>query len=371
MKGNGVASRLFSPIELRGISVPNRITVAPMCQYSATEGVVGDWHLVHLGSFAQSGPGLIMAEATGVEPNGRITLGCTGLYDDATEAAFARIVAFMKSVGDSRVGIQLSHAGRKGNTVAPWEGGRLIDGAGAWQPQAPSAVEYLPGWPPPTAMDDAALERVKAAFVQAAQRADRAGFDLVELHAAHGYLLHQFLSPITNQRDDAYGGSLDNRMRYPLEVFDGVRAAFPDDKPILVRLSAKDWIDGAWDIDQSVRFCRELKARGCDMIHVTSGGLDQRQQITVGPGYQVGMCDRIRQEAGIPTMAVGQITDPLQAETILATGQADMIAIARGMLWDPRWAWKAAVALGEKIALPAPHARCNPALRAKPFVTRT
>ena len=365
-----MASRLFSPIELRGLSVANRITVAPMCQYSATDGVVGDWHLAHLGSFAQSGPGLIIAEATGVEPNGRITQGCTGLYDAATEAAFARIVGFMKSVGDTRVGIQLSHAGRKGSTVAPWEGGGLIEDAGAWEPDAPSAVEYLPGWPPPVAMDAAALDRVKSAFVQAAKRADRAGFDLVELHAAHGYLLHQFLSPITNQRCDAYGGSLENRMRYPLEVFQAVRDAFPSDKPVLVRLSATDWIDGAWDIPQSVTLCRELKALGCDMIHVTSGGLDQRQKITVGPGYQVAMCAQIRREAEIPTMAVGQITDPLQAETIIATGQADMVALARGMLWDPRWTWKAAVALGEEIALPAPHARCNPALRAKPFVTR-
>lgn len=365
-----MGSRLFSPIEMRGLRVENRITVAPMCQYSATDGVVGDWHLAHLGSFAQSGPGLIIAEATGVEPNGRITLGCTGLYDDVTEAAFARIVGFVKSVGDSRIGIQLNHAGRKGSTVAPWEGGGLIAGAGAWDPDAPSAVEYLPGWPPPVAMDSAALERVKAAFVQAAQRADRAGFDLVELHAAHGYLLHQFLSPITNRRADAYGGSLENRMRFPLEVFEAVRDAFPDDKSMTVRLSATDWIAGAWDIPQSVTFCRELKALGCDMIHVTSGGLDQRQQITVGPGYQVEMCAQIRTGADIPTMAVGQITDPLQAETILATGQADMIAMARGMLWDPRWAWKAAVALGEEIALPAPHARCNPALRAKPFVTR-
>ncbi|PWJ17042.1 NADH:flavin oxidoreductase/NADH oxidase [Jannaschia seohaensis] len=366
-----MACTLFSPIDLRGVTVPNRITVAPMCQYSATNGVPGDWHLVHLGQFAQSGPGLIFVEATGVEPEGRITPGCTGLYDDATEAAFARIVAFMKSVGQSVIGIQLGHSGRKGSTVAPWEGGGLIEGPEGWQTDCPSAVPYLPGWPEPRAMDADAMARVKAAFVDATRRADRAGFDVIQLHVAHGYLLHQFLSPITNRRDDAYGGSSENRMRYPLEIFEAVRAAFPDDKPVLVRLSATDWIEGGWDVEQSVAFCQALKELGCDMVDVSSGGLDQSQQIIVGPGYQVGFAERIRREAQIPTMAVGQITDPVQAETILLSGQADMVALARGMLWDPRWTWKAAVALGAEIALPAPYARCNPKLRATPFVKRT
>ncbi|MEO1154134.1 MAG: NADH:flavin oxidoreductase/NADH oxidase [Pseudomonadota bacterium] len=363
-------STLFKPIELRGVQVPNRITVAPMCQYSATDGVPSDWHLVHLGQFAQSGPGLIFVEATGVEPEGRITPGCTGLYDDATEAGFARIVAFMNSVGHSVVGIQLGHSGRKGSTVAPWEGGGLIEGPEAWKTECASAVPYLPGWPEPRAMDAAAVKRVKAAFVDAAKRADRAGFDVIQLHIAHGYLLHQFLSPITNQRTDNYGGSPENRMRFPLEIFEAVRATFPDEKPVMVRLSATDWIEGGWDVDQSVVLCQALKDLGCDMVDVTSGGLDQRQKITVGPGYQVGFSERIRREAQIPTMAVGQITDPVQAETILMSGQADMVALARGMLWDPRWTWKAAVAMGEEIALPAPYARCNPALRATPFVSR-
>lgn len=364
-------SRLFTPIELRGVTIPNRVTVSPMCQYAATDGVPGDWHFVHLGQFAQSGHGLIFVEATGVEPEGRITLGCTGLYDDKTEAAFARIVAFMKTVGSARVGIQLGHSGRKGSTVAPWEGGGLIEGAGAWQTECASAVPYLPDWPAPLEMDKAALNRVTEAFVGAARRAVRAGFDLIEVHVAHGYLLHQFLSPITNRRTDKYGGSLENRMRFPLEVFEAVRAAFPDESPVLVRLSATDWIDRAWDIEQSVSFCRALRDLGCDMIDVSSGGLDQRQKISVGPGYQVGFAEQIRREAGIPTMAVGQITDPIQAETIVSSGQADMVALARGMLWDPRWTWRAALALGEEIELPAPYARCNPALRSKPFVTRT
>ena len=246
----------------------------------------------------------------------------------------------------------------------------MIEGAGCWQPQSPSAVPYLPGWPAPDAMTDADLERVKAAFVKASERADRAGFDVVQVHAAHGYLLHQFLSPITNRRGDLYGGSLENRMRLPLEVFEAVRSAFPAGKPVMVRLSATDWIEGGWDLDQSVEFCRALKDLGCDMVDVSSGGLDQRQKIVTGPGYQVAMSERIRREAGIATMSVGQITDPIQAETILATGQADMVALARGMLWDPRWTWKAAMALDAEIELPAPYARCNPKLRATPFVTR-
>ncbi len=364
-------STMFSSMELRGVTIPNRITVSPMCQYSATDGVPGDWHIAHLGQFAMSGAGLIFVEATGVEADGRITHGCTGLYDDATESAFARIVAFLRTIGYAKIGIQLNHSGRKGSTVSPWEGGGLIEGDGGWQTECASAVPYLPGWPEPREMDTASLDRVKGAFVNAAERADRAGFDLIEVHVAHGYLLHQFLSPITNRRGDAYGGSPKNRMRYPLEVFAAVRAAFPKEKPAFVRLSATDWIDGAWDVDQSVAFCAELKGLGCDVVDVTSGGLDQRQSITVGPGYQVAFSERIRNEAGIPTMAVGQITDPVQAETVLSSGQADLVALARGMLWDPRWAWRAALALGEEIELPAPYARCNPALRSKPFVTRS
>ena len=363
-------STLFRPLGLRGVTVPNRIVVSPMCQYSATDGVPGDWHFAHLGQFAMGGAGLIFVEATGVEPEGRITPVCTGLYDDVTEAAFSRIVAFMKSVGHARIGIQLSHSGRKGSTLAPWEGGGTIEGESGWQTECASPVPYLPGWPEPREMDVAALDRVKGAFVDAARRADRIGFDVVEVHVAHGYLLHQFLSPITNRRSDAYGGSFENRMRYPLEVVEAVRAAFSEDKPVFVRLSASDWIEGAWDLDQSVEFCKALKTSGCDVIDVTSGGLDQRQSIAVGPGFQVGFSQRIRQEAEIATMAVGQITDPVQAETALSTGQADLVALARAMLWDPRWSWKAAVALGEEIDLPAPYARCNPALRGKPFVTR-
>ncbi|MFK7793246.1 MAG: NADH:flavin oxidoreductase/NADH oxidase [Devosiaceae bacterium] len=366
-----MTAQLFTPFKMGDLTLANRVVVSPMCQYAATDGVPGNWHLAHLGQFAMSGPGTIFVESTGVTPDGRITPGCTGLYDDACEEAFANIVTFMKSVGDSKVGIQLSHAGRKGSTVEPWEGGGLIEGEGAWITDAPSNVPYLDGWPEPRAMDEAALEHVKEAFVDAARRADRAGFDMIELHCAHGYLLHQFLSPITNVRTDRYGGSLENRMRYPLEVFKAVRAAFAAEKPVMVRLSATDWIDGGWDMEGSLALAAELKHAGCDALDVTSGGLDQRQKITTGPGYQVGFADQIKRDVGIPVMAVGQITDPVQAETIVATGQADLVALARGMLWDPRWTWKAALELGAEIALPAPYARCNPALAATPFVSRS
>jgi 2,4-dienoyl-CoA reductase-like NADH-dependent reductase (Old Yellow Enzyme family) len=348
----------------------NRIMVAPMCQYSARDGTVGDWHLMHLGQFALAGPGLLVIEATGIEPEGRITPSCTGLYSDDNEEAFARVVAFCREIGAAKLGIQLNHAGRKGSTVAPWLGGGPIEGPEAWTPEAPSAIPYLEGWAPPRALDAAGLSRIRGAFAQAAGRAARLGLDYLEIHAAHGYLLHQFLSPLTNRRDDAYGGSPENRMRFPLECFDAAREVFPEDRPVSVRLSATDWIEGGWDLEQSVAFATALKARGCDAIHVSSGGLRQDQRIEAGPGYQTDLAAEIRRRAGITTIAVGQITDPIQAETIVRTGQADMVALARGMLWDPRWVWKAALALGAELELPAPYARCNPALRATPFVKR-
>jgi 2,4-dienoyl-CoA reductase-like NADH-dependent reductase (Old Yellow Enzyme family) len=363
-------SHLFSPFTLRGTTFANRVVVAPMCQYSANDGSIGDWHLMHLGQFALAGPGLLMVEATGVEPTGRITLGCTGLYSDANEAAFARVFAFCRSVGGAKLGIQLGHAGRKGSTVAPWQGGGLIEGPAAWTTEAPSPVPYLDGWPPPRPLDPAGMARIRAAFAQAARRAARLDADYLEIHAAHGYLLHQFLSPLSNRRDDAYGGTLENRMRFPLECFAAARAAFPADRPVGVRLSATDWLDGGWDLEQSVAFAQALKAEGCDVIHVSSGGLRQDQRIATGPGYQTGFAAAIRRRAALPTIAVGEITEPLQAETIVRTGQADLVALARGLLWDPRWVWKAALALGAELELPAPYARCNPALRAKPFVKR-
>lgn len=366
-----MTAALFEPITLRGLTLPNRVVVAPMCQYSAEDGTMGDWHLVNLGQVAMGGPGLILIEATGVEREGRITHGCTGLYSDENEAAMARVAAFCRSVGQSKVGVQLGHAGRKASSQRPWEGGAALGpDADPWTTCAPSAAAIDDSWHTPEALDAAGLTRVRDAFVDAAKRAERMGLDLVELHAAHGYLLHQFLSPLTNRRADAWGGSLEGRMRFPLECFAAVRAAFPEERPVTVRLSAADWIEGGWDLEQSVVFAAALRDMGCDAIHVTSGGLRQDQAIETGPGYQTGFAAEIRRRAGVPTVAVGQIAEPLQAETIIRTGQADMVALARGMLWDPRWVWKAALALGAELELPPPYARCNPALRARPFVKR-
>lgn len=363
-------SRLFSPLRLRGTTFDNRIAVAPMCQYSAVDGVPGRWHLMHLGTYAISGAALVIIEATGVEAEGRITPDCTGLYSDAQEAAFAEILAFCRSVGPAKFGIQLSHAGRKGSTVKPWEGGGPVEGAGAWETLAPSAVPYLEGWAAPQALDEAGLKRIRDAFADAARRAARLGLDYVELHAAHGYLLHQFLSPLTNRRDDAHGGDLAGRMAFPLACFEAVRAAFPAERPVAVRLSATDWIEGGWDLEGSIAFAKELAARGCDLVHVTSGGLRQDQAIETGPGYQIGFAEEIRRAAGIRVMGVGQITDPVQAETIVRSEEADMVALARGFLWNPRWVWHAAETLGASVAPPAPYARSHPSLGATPFVKR-
>lgn len=365
-----MASTLFTPYPLRDTTLTNRIVVAPMCQYMARDGVPGDWHMVHLGQFAQASPGLILIEATGVVPEGRITPGCPGLYSDACEEAFARIVGVMRSFGTSKIGIQLAHAGRKASTAAPWDGaGEVTDDEG-WQVVGPSAMPYLPAWRTPHAMTIEDIEALKQAYVDAVHRAERIGLDVIEVHAAHGYLLHQFLSPLSNQRNDRYGGSLVNRMRLTLEVFEAVRGAWPSHKPVIVRISATDWVEGGWDLASSVILSRELKAVGCDMIDVSSGGLDQRQKIVPGPGYQVEFSETIRREAGIATMAVGQITQAIQAETILRSGQADLVALARGMLWDPRWPWHAALELGEEFPLPAPYARAHPGMRSKPFITR-
>ena len=362
-----MAGLLFSPLRLREVEIPNRIAVAPMCQYRAVEGMAQPWHMVHLGQFALGGAGLILVEATGVTPEGRITPGCLGLWSEAQAEALARIADFVHDESPARIGIQLAHAGRKASTAVPWEGGGQLD---AWETLAPSPLPYLPDWTPPHQMDETGIQKLIADVAASARLARQAGFDLVEIHAAHGYLLHQFLSPLTNQRQDRYGGSLPNRMRLVLEVFSAVRAALPDGMPVILRLSATDWIEGGWTAEDSAILTAALKEAGCDMVHVSSGGLDQRQVIPTGPGYQVGLAARMR-ATGMPTMAVGQINDPHQAETILATGQADMVALARGMLWDPHWAWRAALALGATIPLPAPYARANPALRNTPFLKRT
>ena len=353
--------RLFSPLALRGLSLANRIVVSPMCQYSAEDGRAVDWHVAHLGQMAVSGAGLLLVEATAVEPLGRITAGCLGLWDDATEAALGRVLDAIRPFATTPVGIQLGHAGRKGSSGRPWEGGRLVPpSAGGWTPVAPSAVPHAAGEAPPIALDEAGLAAIRARFADSTRRAARLGLEAVELHAAHGYLLHQFLSPIANRRTDRWGGSLENRMRFPLEVFDAVRAEWPSDRPLGVRVSATDWVDGGWDTEQTIAFARALAARGCDWIDASSGGVSPLQKIPLGPGYQVPFAQRIREAVGVPVIAVGLITEPAQAEAIVASGQADLVALARGMLWNPRWPWHAAAALGASVAVPRPYWRAQP-----------
>lgn len=353
-------SVLFSPIALGGLTLKNRIAVAPMCQYSAENGEATDWHLIHLGQLALSGAGILFTEATAVEPEGRISPADLGLWSDACEVALGRVLATIRRHSSMPVAIQLAHAGRKASTQAPWEGGQnLSPTQGGWQTVAPSAAPYADE-APPLALDAAGLTRVCQAFADAAQRAQRIGIDGIELHAAHGYLLHQFLSPLANRRDDAYGGSLAQRMRFPLEVFDAIRQAFPSEKPVGVRISATDWVAGGWDIDQSVVFAQALRERGCSFIHVSSGGLSPLQQIPVGPGYQVAFAERIRRETGMLTIAVGMINEAEQAETIVASGQADMVALARSMLYDPRWPWHAAAKLGAQVDASPQYWRSQP-----------
>jgi 2,4-dienoyl-CoA reductase-like NADH-dependent reductase (Old Yellow Enzyme family) len=356
---------LFRPLSIRALTLPNRIVVSPMCQYSAVDGEPQDWHVQHLGSFAASGPGLIMVEATGVEPNGRITPRCTGLYSDDCEEKFAGIVRLVRAIGPSKIGIQLAHAGRKGSATAPWLGGKPLaaDDPQAWRTVAPSARPFAPDWPAPKAADDGDFERLRQSFVLAAERAVRADFDLVEIHCAHGYLLHQFLSPVANHRTDAYGGSLDNRMRFPLEIVRAVRRVWPQERPLGVRVSATDWIEGGFNPDEAVRFVAAAKAEGVDYVCVSSGGLAPNGvPPKVAPGYQVHFAEKIRRETGLLTRAVGMIVDPLQAESILAENKADMVALARAFLDDPRWAWRAADALGvSSLALcPPQYKRARP-----------
>jgi 2,4-dienoyl-CoA reductase-like NADH-dependent reductase (Old Yellow Enzyme family) len=351
-------SPLFTPIALRQLTLANRIVVSPMCQYSAEDGSANDWHLLHLGSLSLGGAGLLMIEATAVEAAGRITRGCLGLYSDANEAALARVIAACRRFGNTPLGIQLAHAGRKASATVPWQGIRALAPAeGAWQASAPSALALDDGWPAPAAMDAAAIERLVESFVVATRRVARLGLDLVELHCAHGYLLHEFLSPIANHRTDAYGGSLENRMRLPLRVAAAVRAAWPADQPMGARISGTDWLEGGFGIEEAVVFARALKAAGCDYVCVSSGGIVPKAPIPIGPGYQLPLAERVRRDAGITTRAVGLVAEPRQAEAVVASGQADLVAMARAFLDDPHWVWHAAEALGAKAAMPPQYER--------------
>jgi 2,4-dienoyl-CoA reductase-like NADH-dependent reductase (Old Yellow Enzyme family) len=353
---------LFSPFKLRKLALANRIVVSPMCQYSAVNGCATDWHIVHWGQLLQSGAGMFTIEATAVSAIGRITHGCLGLYDDACEKAIGERLAIARADAPPMpVAIQLAHAGRKGSSLVPWEGGQLIPVAqGGWTPVAPSAIPQLEHEPPPAALDAAGIGEIKRQFVDAARRASRLGIDAIELHCAHGYLFHEFLSPLSNRREDAYGGSFDNRVRFPLEVFAAARDVWPQDKPMGVRISANDWVDGGWTIEDSIALVRRLKAAGCDWIDTSSGGISPAQKIPLGPGYQVPLARAIRRATSLPTMAVGLITDAKQAEAIVASGDADLVAMARAMLWNPRWPWHAAAILGAQVQAPQQYWRSAP-----------
>ncbi|MBM3568623.1 MAG: NADH:flavin oxidoreductase/NADH oxidase [Alphaproteobacteria bacterium] len=352
-------SALFSPIALRGLTLPNRLVVSPMCQYAAEDGAATDWHLMHLGSLALA-EWLICIEATAVSPEGRITPGCLGLYSDRDEAALGRVLAFARRYGVAKFGIQLAHSGRKGSALTPLESGKPLPKDRAWMAQAPSALPYDADWPAPAALDMDGIAKLKRDFALATERAARLGIDLVELHMGHGYLMHQFLSPLSNRRNDRYGGDFAGRTRLPLETFDLVRAAWPEARPLGVRLSATDWVEGGWTPEETVALSVELKARGCDFVDVTTGGLDPRQKLAPAPGFQVPFAARVKREAGIAVMAVGLIAEPRQAETIVAEGQADMVALARGAMDDPRWPWHAARALGVETAYAPQMIRAHP-----------
>ncbi|KAA0969494.1 NADH:flavin oxidoreductase/NADH oxidase [Aureimonas fodinaquatilis] len=355
-------TKLFSPINVGGVNLKNRIVIAPMCQYSAEDGKTTDWHLMHLGNLALSGAGLLTIEATAVSPEGRISYADVGLYSDECEAAMERTLAGVRRWSDTPIAIQLAHAGRKASSNLPWKGGRLLppQDPDGWQTIAPSAVPFVEGDNAPVAMDRTALNTIRDAFAQAAHRAGRLGLDAVQIHSAHGYLLHQFLSPLSNLREDEYGGSLENRMRFPLEVFDAVRAAFPADRPVSARVSGTDWVEDGWDVEDTIAYSQALVARGCAAIHVSGGGLHIAQEIPIGPSYQVPLARAVKANVNVPVVAVGLITGFDQAEAILTSGDADLVAIARAALYDPRWPWHAAAHFGESIEVAPQYLRCQP-----------
>jgi 2,4-dienoyl-CoA reductase-like NADH-dependent reductase (Old Yellow Enzyme family) len=355
-------SNLFSPWTLGPLELENRIVIAPMCQYSAVDGNAQDWHIIHLGNLALSGAGMLIIEATAVSPEGRITPGDLGLYSDENEAALKRVMGAVAKYAISPLVIQLAHAGRKASSQVPWDGGAQIppDEPEGWKAVGPSSLPHAPGEDAPRALDEAGLAKVREDFASSARRAVALGFRGIEVHMAHGYLLHQFLSPVANERSDAYGGSLENRMRFPLEVFEAIRAVVPENIPVWVRVSATDWVPDGWAIEDTVALGRALRDRGCAAIHVSSGGVSPKQEIPLSDGYQVPLAARVKAGVGLPTIAVGLITEPAHAEEILEKGQADAIALARGMFYDPRWPWHAAAELGAEISAPPQYWRSQP-----------
>jgi 2,4-dienoyl-CoA reductase-like NADH-dependent reductase (Old Yellow Enzyme family) len=356
-----MTSALFSPIRLADLELANRIVVSPMCQYSADDGVASDWHVNHLGMLANSGAALLVIEATGIERRGRITHGCLGLYSDDCEAALARLIAHCRRYGTAKLGIQLAHAGRKASARRPWEGSQPLSLAeDPWETIAPSAIPFGPDWPVPRAMTAADMERVREGFVAAANRAVRAGIDAIELHGAHGYLLHSFVSPISNKRDDEYGGTLAARMRYPLEIARAVRAAIPKRMPLGARITGNDWVEAGLTPDDAVAFAGALKTAGLDFVCISSGGISADARPTLVANTNVQFAQKVKREAGIATRTVGLIATPRQAEAIVAEGKADMVALARAMLDDPHWGWHAAQLLGAEVARPRQYQRAAP-----------
>jgi len=352
-------SKLFAPIDLRSLQIRNRIFVSPMCQYSCINGIPTNWHLVHYGSRAVGGAGLVMVEATAVTPEGRISPSDCGLWSDQQAAAFKPIAEFISQQG-AVPGIQLAHAGRKASTEAPWQGGKSVAPEnGGWQPVAPSPLAFAEGMPVPTELNEAEIERISDAFFAAATRALNAGFKTVEVHMAHGYLLHQFFSPLTNKRADQYGSSLENRLRFPLQVAERIRKFWPDELPVLVRISATDWAENGWDLEQSIELCGKLKEIGIDLIDCSTGGLIPDAVIPAAPGFQVPMAAEIKQKVDMPTGAVGLITEPEQAEQIVANGQADVVLLARELLREPHWPLRAARALQVKVPWPVQYERAK------------
>jgi len=358
-----MTSKLFTPVSLHGLTLDNRVVIAPMCQYSAEDGVASDWHVTHLGMLANSGAGLVVVEMTDVAADGRITHGCLGLYSDACEAALTRVITHCKRIGHAKFAVQLAHAGRKASTKRPWEGGKpLTPAEGGWETIGPSPIPTGPEWPTPREMNEADMNRVREAFVASTKRAVRAGFDAIELHGAHGYLFHQFLSPISNQRKDSYGGSLEARLRYPVEVARAVRAVMPKGMPLGARITGADWVEGGITPDDAVKHAAALKDAGLDYVDVSSGGIAFDTRNPTDFGYNAPLAEKVRSATGLVTRTVGLIITPAQAEEIIARGQADQIAIARAVLDDPHWGWHAAQKLGTEVKLPHQYLRAGPKL---------
>ena len=358
-----MTSTLFAPIRLADLELRNRIVVSPMCQYSADDGAANDWHLGHLGMLANSGAALVVIEATHVERHGRITHGCLGLYSDDCEAALARLVAHCRRYGTAKIGIQLAHAGRKASAQRPWEGARALGpGEDPWETIAPSAIPFGANWHVPRAMTADDMERVRESFVAAAKRAIRAGIDPIELHGAHGYLLHSFLSPISNKREDGYGGSFAERVRYPVEIAQAVRAAMPRDMPLGARITGHDWVEGGLTAADAAAFAKALKGAGVDFVCISSGGISVDARPNMVPGMNVPFAEQVKRDAGIATRAVGLIATPRQAEEIIAEGKADMVALARAMLDNPHWGWHAAQVLDAEVPRPSQYQRAAPKL---------